>query len=275
MKPILFPKDIGEAGFRSGDWTVVIAAGGTGSRLGSTVPKALFPVLGRPMVDWVLDACFSCLDDIVLVVSPAAETEIRRHVTAAYPGAKIRFTVQPKALGTADAVSHGLASVKTKGTVVVWCDQVTVRAQTLESCLRAHALRGNAKLTFPSVLRAEPYVWFDRDDQGKLLKVGQRRESETAPATGESDCGFFLFDTARLREVLSRKDPTSQAGQLTKEINLLTLLPNFERAAGETLTLRIENTDETLGVNSPQEVREAEKILRGRPWSGRKAKKSG
>ena len=35
---------------------LIIAAAGTGSRLGREEPKALVPLLGRPLISWTLDA---------------------------------------------------------------------------------------------------------------------------------------------------------------------------------------------------------------------------
>ena len=36
--------------------TAVILAAGRGTRMKSTRPKVLFPVLGKPLVSWVVDA---------------------------------------------------------------------------------------------------------------------------------------------------------------------------------------------------------------------------
>jgi UDP-N-acetylglucosamine pyrophosphorylase len=38
-----------------GQWTAVIPAAGRGSRLGFHRPKILYPVAGRPILDWLLD----------------------------------------------------------------------------------------------------------------------------------------------------------------------------------------------------------------------------
>ncbi|MBN9623477.1 MAG: 2-C-methyl-D-erythritol 4-phosphate cytidylyltransferase, partial [Actinobacteria bacterium] len=40
--------------------TAVIAAAGSGERLGAGGPKAFVPLAGRPMIAWSLDACRDC-----------------------------------------------------------------------------------------------------------------------------------------------------------------------------------------------------------------------
>ncbi|HVV91188.1 MAG TPA: 2-C-methyl-D-erythritol 4-phosphate cytidylyltransferase, partial [Solirubrobacterales bacterium] len=40
--------------------TAVIAAAGSGERLGAGGPKAFVPLAGRPMIAWSLDACRAC-----------------------------------------------------------------------------------------------------------------------------------------------------------------------------------------------------------------------
>ncbi|MFO0921101.1 MAG: NTP transferase domain-containing protein [Pirellulales bacterium] len=52
----------------------VVLAGGKGTRMKSDLPKVLFPVLGRPMVHWVLDALQEAgIDRKIVVVGYRAE----------------------------------------------------------------------------------------------------------------------------------------------------------------------------------------------------------
>ena len=53
---------------------MLILAGGSSSRFGGR-PKALLPLLGRPMISYVLDVARSVSDDVVVVVSSAEQAE--------------------------------------------------------------------------------------------------------------------------------------------------------------------------------------------------------
>jgi 2-C-methyl-D-erythritol 4-phosphate cytidylyltransferase len=49
---------------------LIVAAAGTGVRLGHSEPKALVPLSGRPILSWVLDALSALRFDAVVVTAP-------------------------------------------------------------------------------------------------------------------------------------------------------------------------------------------------------------
>ncbi len=53
----------------TGQATAVIAAAGSGERLGAGGPKALVPLAGRPMLDWSLEAMRSATGVVAIVVA--------------------------------------------------------------------------------------------------------------------------------------------------------------------------------------------------------------
>jgi 2-C-methyl-D-erythritol 4-phosphate cytidylyltransferase len=55
--------------------TAVIAAAGSGERLGAGGPKAFVPLAGRPMIAWSLDACLACGSVAEVVVTVPAGYE--------------------------------------------------------------------------------------------------------------------------------------------------------------------------------------------------------
>ena len=268
MKNILYPADLAALPTNHGDtnaWTALIAAGGKGTRLGPTFPKPLYPILGKPMIEWIIEACLPSFGRFVIVTSPSNDEEVRKHVRSRFPDLSAAFEVQTQGVGTAAAIECGLKSVVTSHVAVLWCDQVTVRSETLRWCLIAHGSRPGATLTFPTTLRKNPYVYFKRDEVGRLLAVAQMREGDRGVDLGESDCGIFLFDTQRLREIFNLGSKLERyQGKKTGELNVLSLLPLFDLGAGEALTLQIAKAEETIGVNSPEDVLEAEQILKRR-----------
>ena len=55
--------------------TAIIAAAGSGERLGAGGPKAFVPLGGRPMIAWSLDACLACGSVAGVVVAAPAGYE--------------------------------------------------------------------------------------------------------------------------------------------------------------------------------------------------------
>ena len=79
----------------------IVLAAGKGTRMKSELPKVLFPVCGKPMIEYVLDALESAgVDEIIVVVgyrSDLVKSTIR-------PRASIKFAEQKELLGTGHAV---------------------------------------------------------------------------------------------------------------------------------------------------------------------------
>src|SRR5690348_3181961 len=79
----------------------IVMAAGKGTRMKSDLPKVLFPVGGRPMIEYVLATLQAVgLKRIVVVVGYRAD--LVRETLADWPG--IEFALQSPQLGTGHAV---------------------------------------------------------------------------------------------------------------------------------------------------------------------------
>ncbi len=75
----------------------VVMAAGLGTRMRSAVPKHVHLVLGRRLVDWVIEAARELdADPIVVVASPTTRD--------AFDGGGVEVAIQEEPLGTGDAV---------------------------------------------------------------------------------------------------------------------------------------------------------------------------
>jgi NDP-sugar pyrophosphorylase family protein len=106
----------------------VILAGGKGSRLHPITTnrsKAMLPVLGRPMVERVMEDLASCgIDDFILVVNPEDRPITRHFRSEARLQAEVRFAYQPKRLGMADALRWAAPLIESEF-VLSACDNLT------------------------------------------------------------------------------------------------------------------------------------------------------
>jgi len=246
-------------------WTAIIPAAGKGSRLGSDRPKILYPVLGRPILSWLLDALSPVCGAVVLVLSPEGLPAVAPVLNAAVK--RPRVVIQNRPTGMADAVQLAEAEVASGNVLVVWGDQVTLTAETIRKCAALHEGRANATLTLPTVMKPQPYIDVERDSDGRIIRVRQAREGEVERAVGENDCGLFLFTATALFDVL--RTSAAGRGQRTGEANLLQLLPAFEQGPGCVATVRLSDPDETLGVNTPEDAAVAAAILGRRASAAR------
>lgn len=242
---------------------LVLPAAGTGSRLGSALPKVLHPVAGRPMLAHLAALHGPWIDRWHVVVRPAD----RDTVAAACAALGLDATVheQPQPIGMLDAVLRPLDALRRDPPACVWitwCDQIGIRPETLARLAATPCgSRETPTLTLPTCRRAEPYIHLDRDAAGRVYYVRHRREGDPMPVEGEGDAGLFALSAAAYLDELPRYAAAPDAaGATTGEHNFLPFLPWIERT-GRVDTFPCLDVEETIGVNTPADLAALEAYL--------------
>lgn len=242
---------------------LIIPAAGRGSRLGSAGPKALHPVAGRPMIDWIVERHRPYVDFIVLVASPDAERAMKAHLQSlAIPGA---VAVQAAPTGMLPAILCATDAIRTQTAEqiwITWCDQVTLSDTTARRLADTLDLP-DGSFAFPLVRQAPPYIHFVRDAQDRIVDVLQRREGAAMPEVGDSDTGLFGMRRDVFVEDLPSFARLAQSGAGTGEQNFLPFIP-WLAARKRVLTFPIVDAREARGVNTPEDLAAAESLLQRR-----------
>jgi D-glycero-alpha-D-manno-heptose 1-phosphate guanylyltransferase len=127
------------------DVTVVVLAGGLGSRLGrlsAQLPKALALVDGRPFLDLLLgEVEASGVRDVIIAVGHMRD-EVMSHVGSRFGSMSIRYSVETEPLGTGGAIRQALVAVTTSDVVVMNGD--TLAGVDLVELVTDHRSRGSA-----------------------------------------------------------------------------------------------------------------------------------
>ena len=144
----------------------------------SATPKVLHELLGKPMVEYILDAVKGlCGQPPVVVVGSGAE------LVKAKLGDKARYVLQEPQLGTAHAVSCAKELLKGKADVVIVAnsDFPLITAQTYAALLEEH-FRSGAKLTLATVMAEDPrgFGRVLRDKNGRIMRIVEDKEATTA-----------------------------------------------------------------------------------------------
>jgi len=241
----------------------VVPAAGLGSRLGHPGAKLLFEVNGEPILCHLERELSRVVDGIVLVVSPQGAESIGK-LAAALP-TPIELAIQQQPLGMADAVLASRSAPLASGAdllLIVWGDQVTVRATTLQRLITLLE-EADADLALPTRTRSNPYIHFQRDHSGRPVRVLQARENDEMPAIGESDCGAFLVRNVDFYQRLaSYLASPSERGAVTGEVNFLPFLVSPHAGFQRICAMRGVDPKETLGVNTVEDAALAERYLR-------------
>ena len=258
MKPVLDISTLRPQHPTKASWTAVVPAAGRGTRLGFEGPKVLYPVEGKPILHWLVEALQESVAKTVFVLAPGFQQSVETELQLLKASATCAFetAIQIEPLGMADAVDVGLSQVKTPNVVVLWGDQVSARKTTIQACQSVHEARGPAaRLTLPSVIKSSPYIHFERDSSDRLVSVTEQREGTNQVSQGETDCGLFCFSTPALRDILTKARTEGLGrGAKTGEFNLLPLLPLFEQETGSVVTLRVGDLQQTVGINTASDA---------------------
>jgi bifunctional N-acetylglucosamine-1-phosphate-uridyltransferase/glucosamine-1-phosphate-acetyltransferase GlmU-like protein len=241
------------------DWTAIVPAAGRGSRLGFDKPKILYPVAGRTILEWLVQLLAPFCARLIVVASPEGAP-----VIAECAPADCEVVVQAEPLGMADAVASALPRLETRHALIVWGDQAALKPESIAECIRLHESAA-ALATVPVAMRPKPYIHFERDGSGRVVRVLQAREGDAMPDFGESDSGVFFFRSIALRRLLGELERSGGGiGARTGEFNFLPVLALASRLEGSLLTPRIMTEEESIGVNTPEDAERLARVLRAR-----------
>jgi bifunctional UDP-N-acetylglucosamine pyrophosphorylase/glucosamine-1-phosphate N-acetyltransferase len=229
-------------------------AAGLGTRMKSALPKHLHPLLGRRLVDWVVEAVRPLgPDPLVVVLSPEAAGELEG----------VSVAVQERPLGTGDSLRSARDSVGDATTVlVVSGDHPRISSELLARLVEEHRSSGAAA----TVLSFEPadaraYGRIVRGADGRLEAIVEDADADDAQrAIHEVNSSIYVFDAGKLWPVLERIEPVNAQGELylTDAVRLLV-------EGGEEVTVfKAPDADEVEGVNTRVELADAAGYLRAR-----------
>jgi bifunctional UDP-N-acetylglucosamine pyrophosphorylase/glucosamine-1-phosphate N-acetyltransferase len=229
-------------------------AAGLGTRMKSATPKHLHPLLGRRLVDWVVEAVKPLgPDPLVLVVAPDA--------VDAFAGQDVAVQQQP--LGTGDSLRAAREQVDgAEELLVVSGDHPRLTAELLHQLVETHRASG-ATATVLSFEPADPraYGRIVRDGQGRLQQIVENADADDAQRKiREVNSSIYVFAADKLWPALDRIQPVNAQGELylTDAVRLLV------EAGEEVAVFKAPDADEVEGVNTRAELADAAAFLRAR-----------
>ncbi len=241
---------------------LIIPAAGLGSRLKSSTPKVLFPVNGRPMIDYLLDLYAPVVERFILVLHPSFEEAVRLHC-AIHP-LQIEYVLQESPTGMLDAIlipQERVRRYQPTSVWITWCDQIAVHPKTIMKLLKLSRQYSDTALIFPTVVRPNPYIHLIRNDWQEIVNILHRREGDDLPEVGESDIGLFCLSQEAYFDLLTDFSSGVVRGNVTRERNFLPFIPWLYGRA-KVRTFPGHNEIESVGINTVIDLHRVENYLR-------------
>ena len=229
-------------------------AGGLGTRMRSQTPKHLHPVLGRRLVDWVLEAARPLQPDPLVVVASPETSE-------AFAGVAVAVQTQP--LGTGDAVRVARTALDGAGEILVLSgDTPLLTSEVLETLVAEHRREGASAtvLSFePADVRA--YGRIVRDGNGALRAIVEARDASPEELEiREANSSIYVFRAHALWSAVERLSPANAQGELYLTDAVRLLVEDGERVA----VVPAPDPADAEGVNTRVELAAAGAVLRDR-----------
>jgi bifunctional UDP-N-acetylglucosamine pyrophosphorylase / glucosamine-1-phosphate N-acetyltransferase len=232
----------------------IVLAAGLGTRMRSETPKHLHPLLGRRMVDWVVEAARGLDPDPLVVVTSPDQKDAFEGVTVA---------VQQQPLGTGDATAAARPALEgfDGDILVVSGDAAAITTDTLGRLLETH--RGeNAAATVLSFDRHDPgaYGRVVRGPDGNLQAIVEAVDAtDEELALTEINSSIYVFAADKLWPALERLEPKNKQGELYLTDTVRDLVQ-----AGERVAVYKDDDDAEVGVNTRAELASIASTLRDR-----------
>ncbi len=240
----------------------VILAAGFGTRMKSSLPKVMHPLLGRPMVEWAVR-----MAEAVTQRPPVVVVGHGRELVQAHLGDRALYVVQEELLGTGHAVQQAAPVLRGQvdAVVVTYADMPQLRGETVQQLVdsfqAARAAGEQPALAMLTVTRDDPQGFgrVIRNAAGEIQAIVE--EVDCTPeqrAIKELNPGVYCFDAHWLWENVD-KIPLSAKGEY-----YLTDMIGIAVAQGKSIVGQPAPAEEVDGVNNRVQLAQAARTLRAR-----------
>jgi bifunctional UDP-N-acetylglucosamine pyrophosphorylase/glucosamine-1-phosphate N-acetyltransferase len=235
--------------------STVILAAGIGKRMHSNIPKVLHPILGRPIISFVIDQAQQIgSDDIVVVVGKNAQQ------TQEILGTHVKYAFQRVPRGTGDAAHKGIMHT-THDLVLILCGDVPLLSpETLRRLISAHRA-SRADLTLLTCTINDPFGY------GRIIRYKDHRVRAVVEETDAStrqkkvkeiNAGVYLGSRSLIVSALETLTPENTQGEFYLPDIISIMLHQRKKVNG----FHISDETEIMGINTKTQLARAREVIK-------------
>lgn len=239
--------------------TAILLAAGQGTRMKSSLPKVLHPVVGKPMLWHALRTIQQSTTEKPVVVVGHGADEVK-----AWLGESAQTVLQEPQLGTGHAVMQAESLLKGKTDLVVVCyaDMPLLRGETLQQLVETQK-KNSGPISMLTVVADDPrgFGRIIRKADGSVEAIVEEYVATPEQLqVKELNVGGYCFDATWLWGALQRipKNPKKGEYYLTDAVELAT------KDGLPVQATVMDDLEETIGVNTRIHLAEVEAAMRQR-----------
>ena len=240
----------------------IVPAAGKGKRLqkiSGDIPKAMFKIGNRPMIDFVMDNISFIDEENIYIVVGCGKEAIIEHF-----GDRYHYVEQKEQLGTGHAVRECAdAFADFDGNVLItFGDMPLFRYEEMKEMCRLHDEQG-ADCTLMTAENESLKLWarIVRDENGNFQGIVEGKDCTPEQATiRELFSGVMVFNSRSLFEML----PRLGCANAQKEYYVTEVPELMVKCGMKVETYFTKDGDDLRGINTPEDLEICESILEKR-----------
>ncbi|MEA2065639.1 MAG: sugar phosphate nucleotidyltransferase [Thermotogota bacterium] len=235
---------------------IIILAAGLGKRLKTELPKPLVPIKNKPMVEHIINK-IKFIDkesEIIMVIRKESQEQFEKHLASK----NLQYVFQEKQLGTANALKCALKNISSgEELLIMYSDTVLIREESLKKLIDKHRENDNT-VTFLSGISNNryPYALVVRNEKNRIIKMYEKKLPQTNPPF-EFYVGPIIINSEAARAYINEIEPDPDTGEYYIANLVNRIIENNYRVQ----SLIINDEREYLGVNTPEDFKQAESLL--------------
>lgn len=245
-------------------FALVILAAGQGTRLKLNCPKALAPVMGRSLIDYVIDGLCEFKSHIsdhsrIGVVTGHMRERVENHLKNSYGALNIDCAFQEKQLGTADALKafyKGCSWGKDSDYTLITCaDTPLIRAQDLQKLYQI-IQKDNLDAVAATFCEENPHGY------GRIIRsktksgfhiVEEKDADSEQKKVNEVNSGLYIIKTSFVLNHIEKLSNNNKSG----EFYLTDLFQDDFKVS----PVLFDHSELFLGVNNLEQLETAQRLL--------------
>lgn len=237
------------------NYAIVLAAG-KGTRMKTEIPKCAFPILKKPMIEYIYENIEkSIVDETVMVVG------YRKDVIEDLLKDKVKYAIQEEQLGTGHAVkvTRELLEDKKGTSIIMLGDMPLIDTAIINQCIGYHKDRDN-DLTVVTTDFDDPtgYGRILRDENGLIQAIVEQVDAtDDQKKIKEVNTGMYIVDNKLLFKAVDKIKVNKR-----KEEYYLTDIVSIMQKKYRVGAFKLTDNTRVMGVNDLYSVSIAERILR-------------
>ena len=241
--------------------TAIILAAGKSTRMKSRRPKPLHEICGKPMLQYVLDACYDAGCDRVLVVIGHGKDEVMAGFSH---DPRITWIEQTEQLGTGHAARMCESELRKHGgdVFILAGDGPLIRGEVLNTLLDAHRDEKSAASMATAILDA-PYGCgrIVRDKNGEFAEIVEEADAtEAQRAIREVFPSYYCVRSDALLHALSKLTNNNKKG----EYYLTDIYAILRREGKKVIAVQAVTAEDVLSINTRHQQADVDAIMQER-----------